>query len=400
MERKLRKGYGAIMIKQVKILMVNLPFSGHTNPTLELAKTFISLGHEVSYVHSPDWKDKVEKTGANFIPYDNYPATLTSSQKERKSWGAAYQTVQRIGKEYDCLIYEMLFLPGKSLADQLGIPSFRLFSTFTLNERVLNDFGTTGGWYMTCIFRFPRLCRIISKVLKRKFNLRYGSIADEMVKNAPKLNFTYTVKDFQIYSNEFDDSHYKYVGPALEGRNESDFDFSKMKNPIIYISLGTLLNTCSNSTRFFKKCIDAFREQPVSVIMSIGNVVKIEQLGDIPDNFFVHSFVPQLKVLQKASLFITHGGMNSVNEALFYGVPMLVIPVGNDQPTVARQVEALYLGKYLERKTINAALLQKTSMEILENNTLINTLKEFQVKSQSAGGSMEIARQILGELSK
>lgn len=377
--------------------MVNLPFSGHTNPTLELAEIFVSLGHKVSYIHSPDWKDKVEKTGANFIAYDDYPVTLSNFQKEIKSWGAAYRTVQRIGKEYDCLIYEMLFLPGKSLADQLGIPSFRLFSTFSLNEKVLSDFGMTGGWYMTCIFRFPHLCKMISKILKRKFNLRYASIAQEIVENAPKLNFTYTVKDFQIYSNEFEDNHYKYVGSSLGGRKEGDFDFTKMKGPIIYISLGTLLNT---SAKFFKKCIEAFRDQPFSVIMSIGNTVKIEQLGEIPDNFFVYSFVPQLKVLQKASLFITHGGMNSVNEALFYGVPMLVIPVGNDQPMVARQIKNLNLGKYIEHENVNPALLLETSMEILRNKTFKDRLKNFQTKSQSAGGNTEIARQILAELNK
>jgi MGT family glycosyltransferase len=385
------------MSKKAKILMVNLPFSGHTNPTLDLAEIFVSLGHKVSYIHSPDWKDKVEKTGANFIAYDDYPVTLSNFQKEIKSWGAAYRTVQRIGKEYDCLIYEMLFLPGKSLADQLGIPSFRLFSTFSLNEKVLSDFGMTGGWYMTCIFRFPHLCKMISKILKRKFNLRYASIAQEIVENAPKLNFTYTVKDFQIYSNEFEDNHYKYVGPSLGGRKEGDFDFTKMKGPIIYISLGTLLNT---SAKFFKKCIEAFRDQPFSVIMSIGNTVKIEQLGEIPDNFFVYSFVPQLKVLQKASLFITHGGMNSVNEALFYGVPMLVIPVGNDQPMVARQIKNLNLGKYIEHENVNPALLLETSMEILRNKTFKDRLKNFQTKSQSAGGNTEIARQILAELNK
>lgn len=354
------------MTKQMKILMVNLPFSGHTNPTLELAEVFVSMGHEVSYIHSPDWKDKVEKTGADFIPYDNYLITLSNSQKEIKSWTAACQTVQRIGKKYDCLIYEMLFLPGKSLADQLEIPSFRLFSTFSLNEKVLRDFGKWGGWYMTCIFRFPRLCKMISIFLKRKFGLRYANIAQEIVENAPKLNFTYTIKEFQIYADEFEDSHYKYVGPSLKGRNEEAFSFAQMKGPIIYISLGTLLNT---SVKFYKECIEAFRDQPVTVILTIGNTVKIDQLGEIPDNFFIFSFVPQLKVLQKADLFITHGGMNSVNEALYYGVPMLVIPVGNDQPTVARQIENLHLGIYLEHKMVNASLLRENSIEILGNKT-------------------------------
>ena len=134
--------------------------------------------------------------------------------------------------------------------------------------------------------------------------------------------------------------------------------------------------------------------------MSIGNVVKLEQLGKIPDNFFVYPFVPQLEVLQKASLFITHGGMNSVNEALYYGTPMIVIPVGNDQPTVARQIETLYLGKYMKRKDTDAVSLRLTAMEILNNNNYKDTLKKFQMKSQAAGGNMEIARQILAELDK
>lgn len=383
------------MFKKRRILFVNLPFSGHTNPTLELAKTFVSLGHEVTYVHSPDWKNKIERTGAVFVPYDGYPATLTTSQKETKSWSAAYRTVQRIGKDFDCLIYEMLFLPGKAVADQLGIPAFRLFSTFTLNEKVLHDFGKTGGWYMTFIFRYPLLCKIVSQILKKKFNLRYGNIAKEMTDNAPKLNFTYTVKEFQIYLGDFDSSRYKYVGASIGSREEKEFDFSKIENPIIYISLGTLLNT---SVKFFRKCLDAFRNQPVSVVMSIGNVVKMEQLGKIPDNFFVYPFVPQLEILKKASLFITHGGMNSVNEALYYGTPMLVIPVGNDQPTVARRIETLHLGKYMKQKDIDADSLRLSAMEILNNNSYKDTLREFQIKSQSAGGNMEIARQILAEL--
>lgn len=216
-----------------------------------------------------------------------------------------------------------------------------------------------------------------------------------MTSNAPKLNFTYTIKEFQIYSNDFDSSSYKYVGASIGCRDEEDFDFSNMENPIIYISLGTLLNT---SVKFYRTCLDAFQEQPVTVVMSIGTVVKTEQLGKIPDNFYIYPFVPQLQVLKKASLFITHGGMNSVNEALFYGTPMLVIPVGNDQPTVAGQVEILGLGKYIKQKDLDTTSLQLAAMEILNNIDYKKALKEFQMKSQAAGGNMEIARQILAEL--
>lgn len=377
--------------------MVNLPFSGHTNPTLGLAKVLVDFGHHVSYINAPDFKEKIERTGATFIPYDNYPETLSPSQKEIKSWSAAYQTVQRVGADFDCLIYEMLFLPGKALADQLGIPAFRLFSTFTLNEKVLKDFGRTGGWYMTAIFRYPRLCRLFSKMIKRKFGLRYGDIVKEMVHNGPDLNFTYTIRDFQIYPDEFPSARYKYVGPAIGDRAEPDFDFSKITKPLIYISLGTLLNT---SAAFFRKCIEAFRDEPVSVIISIGKTVKKEQLGEIPDNIFVYPFVPQLKILKRISLFITHGGMNSVNEALYYATPMLVIPVGNDQPRVAQQIEDLHLGKYLKRKELTPAILRDNALKILRDMSYKESILPFEKKSQEAGGNTEIARMILEALSQ
>ncbi len=378
-----------------KILMVNLPFSGHTTPTLGLARIFVELGHHVSYINAPDWKERIEKTGAAFIPYDDYPETLSPSQKEIRSWHAAWQTVQRVGADFDCLIYEMLFLPGKSVADRLNIPAFRLFSTFALNERVLRDFGRTGGWYMTAIFRYPRLCGLFSKWIQKKFGLRYGNIAEEMERNAPDLNFTYTIREFQIYPEEFPAAHYKFVGPAVDGRMEEDFDFSKMRNPIVYISLGTLLNT---SAAFFRKCIEAFRNEPVSVILSIGRTVRKEQLGEIPDNIFIYPHVPQLKILQRASLFITHGGMNSVNEALYYGTPMLVIPVGNDQPRVARQIEDLHLGKYLRRKGLTSSMLREQARMVLQDTSWQERLFLFQERSREAGGNAAIAEMILSEL--
>ncbi|MBY7142637.1 hypothetical protein KFZ56_06000 [Virgibacillus sp. NKC19-3] len=384
------------MINQKHILMVNLPFSGHTNPTLELAKAFIAHGHHVTYVHSPEWQGEVEDTGAVFIPYDNYPDKQTNLQKEVNSWGAAYQTIQRIGRNYDCLVYEMLFFPGKSLADQLGIPSFRLFSTFTLNEKVLHDFGKTGGWYLTSIFRFSLLRKLISQLLYKKFDLRYNDIVQEISENTPELNFTYTIEAFQIYADDFNKKHYKYVGPSLGHRDDYALDLSSLQAPIIYISLGTLVNT---SKSFFQMCITAFQEQPVSVIISIGNAIKKESLGKIPNNIHIYTYVPQLEVLHQADLFITHGGMNSVNEAIFYGVPMLVIPVGNDQPSVAQQVETLHLGKYLKRKGLNSIAIKEAVIAILKDATYKERLQVFQKKAQKAGGNEEVARLILNTFS-
>lgn len=180
------------------ILMVNLPFSGHTNPTLGLARVLTDMGHRVTYIHSPTWREAVEDTGADFVPYDDYPLCPSPFQDRMHCWSAAYRTVLRIGSDYDCLIYEMLFVSGKALADRLGIVPIRIFSTFALNEHVLDDFGRSGGLYLTSIFRFPRLRSLISAPLSRKYGWRFREIEAEIACNSPSLNIVYTPRNFQV----------------------------------------------------------------------------------------------------------------------------------------------------------------------------------------------------------
>ena len=79
--------------KSYSILMVNLPFSGHTNPTLGLARMLTEMGHRVTYVHSPTWREAVENTGVRFVPYDDYSLFPSPFQDRMRCWRAAYRTV-------------------------------------------------------------------------------------------------------------------------------------------------------------------------------------------------------------------------------------------------------------------------------------------------------------------
>ncbi|SHO52430.1 macrolide family glycosyltransferase [Anaerocolumna xylanovorans] len=379
--------------QKLKILMINLPFSGHTNPTLGLAKELVNQGCQVTYIQAPEWRERVILTGAGFVAYDDYPDTLSPTQKEIKSWRAAYNTALRIGSDYDCIIYEILFFVGKSLADKLQKPSVRLFSTFALNQNILNMFAKTGGLYMTSIFRFRLLYRLLSQVICKKFDLRTNDIIDEIVSNLPELNYVYTVKEFQILNKEFPDTNYKFIGPSISHRNSNvHIAFDEIRNPLIYISLGTLLN---DSISFYKKCFEAFACENVTVILSVGQNIPLKKLGQIPENFRVYSFVPQLEVLQHTSLFITHGGMNSVNEAIYYGVPMLVVPVGNDQPTVANRVNELGLGKRLNRKKLSSENLRCTAFDVMNDVKVKKTVQIFQQAMSEAGGNSFAAHEII-----
>ncbi|MBF1257108.1 MAG: glycosyl transferase, partial [Stomatobaculum longum] len=227
--------------KKRHILMVNLPYAGHTNPSLGLVRCLVAAGHEVDYIQAEAFRERVETSGARFVPYDEPPQSLVPALNEVRNWGAAYRTVRRIGANYDCLIYELLFFPGKALAAELGIPCYRLISTFALNRHLLRVLGKTGGPYLTALFRSERLCTALSRLLLPKFSLREKNLAEALVREAPPHNFIYTLRDFQPEEACFPESNYHFVGPAVDDRAEEPFSFGKSGNPIVYISFGTLM---------------------------------------------------------------------------------------------------------------------------------------------------------------
>ena len=80
--------------------------------------------------------------------------------------------------------------------------------------------------------------------------------------------------------------------------------------------------------------------------------------GEIPDNVLVRPRVPQLDVLERADVFVTHGGMNSTMEALYYGVPLVVVPQMADQYMIADRVETLGVGQSIDKDTFGGDQLQ------------------------------------------
>lgn len=350
----------------MNILMVNLPFSGHTNPTLPLAAELVKRGHKVVYVNAPEFRDRIEGTGAEFVPYSNYPDHASEQYKKTYCFEALYDTAAALNEKFDILIYEMFFYPGADLAKQKGIPCVRQFSQPAWNENTWND--------APLMFRIS--ARLIDmQVLKRKKaekrKFENTCLRDGIIKSRPDLNIVYVPEHFQNKREEFDDS-YLYVIPVPSVvKGNVNIPYEKMKSPIVYISLGSIISDKS----FYRKCIKAFGDKDVSVILNTGKVAPAS-LGSIPDNIYAFSFVPQIEVLSHADVFLTHCGMNSINEALCFGVPMVAIPFMNDQITNAEQLVKLGAARRIH------SLFQSTS-EIYSSVMTVaasETMKENAVK--------------------
>ncbi len=135
-----------------------------------------------------------------------------------------------------------------------------------------------------------------------------------------------------------------------------------------------------------------------TIVMSIGDKVHIADLGEIPANFIVKNVVPQ--IVQYAKLFITHGGMNSVHEGLYYGVPLIVIPQSADQPVIAEQVSKVGACVTLHMQGLTANQLREAAEHVLSHSSFMNAAANMQQSFQESGGYVKAVDEILEFISQ
>jgi MGT family glycosyltransferase len=168
----------------------------------------------------------------------------------------------------------------------------------------------------------------------------------------------------------------------------------KVDQPTIYISLGTVDNDYPD---FYQNCLTALGGQSYRVILSVGGETDLQKLGHIPTNCQVAHTVDQIAVLQQADVFVTHCGMNSVSEALYYGVPLVLFPQTLEQQGVANRVLELKAGITLEDTTPEG--IQKAVQTALERKELRDGAAAIQASFHQCGGAKAAADLIEGESS-
>jgi MGT family glycosyltransferase len=161
---------------------------------------------------------------------------------------------------------------------------------------------------------------------------------------------------------------FHYTGPFQDdtARAPIPFPWEKLTGePLIYASMGTLVNGLD---QVFRTILDAVRAIPESqLVLSVGNNLSITDLGLIPANAIVLKRVPQIEVLKRAALCITHAGVNTTLESLSQGVPMVAIPIGFDQPGIAARIAYHGVGEFIEVEELTQERLSKLIQKVLKN---------------------------------
>ena len=183
-----------------------------------------------------------------------------------------------------------------------------------------------------------------------------------------------------------------FIGPSVMPRNDQgDFPLEQLDGkPVLLISLGT--TPLNQRPDFYKACFEAFRDTRWQVVMACGKGLEPSALGPVPSNILVRQRVPQLDVLQRARVFITHGGMNSTMESLWHGVPLAVFPQFGDQPLNASRVTELGMGITLTAQNAVDPKVLRDTVDRLDTDPRYRTrLSEFQRELREAGGHRRAA---------
>lgn len=398
------------------------PVSGHLNPMTALGRELKKRNHQVTFFQMSDVEAKVVSEGLDFYPIGQSDHPLGSLPQSvailgKKSGLAALrftinaieQTTNMICRDapraiqdakVDFLLVDQQEPAGGSVAELLEIPFVTICNALAINrEGSVPPFFTSWNyeevWWTHLRNQigytlFDYVVKPINKVLinyRQKWKLPvyknpdlYGSKLAQISQQTADFDFPRTTLP----------EHFHYTGPF---RNISPhivpFPYEKLtKEPLIYASLGTLQN---RKQEIFHAIASACLDLDAQLVISLGGGSSVEEFLGLPGNPLVVSYAPQMELLAKAKLTITHAGLNTALESLSYGVPMVAIPITNDQPGVGARISWSKTGQVLSLNNLSSSNLRKAIKIVLSEDIHVQQARRLQASIQQAGGAKRAA---------
>ncbi|MDA7026534.1 glycosyltransferase [Bacillus sp. CLL-7-23] len=390
------------------VLMIGFPGEGHINPSLGLIKELQYRGERIVYYAIEEYAENIKITGSEVRFYPDFrndlglAKNLTGDEKRdfseliykmtkyvKKVVELVYQEVR--DETYDYVLFDHHFLPGKMIANMLGLPGISLCTTFAMNEEVVKSFHQQHQANLENSPYFEKCMQALEELSAQyPINLQHPS---DVFSCSGDLTIVFTSKDFQPHPETFPND-YLFVGPSITNRTVTDdFPFAELEHQkLIVISMGTIFNQQED---IYNMCLEALKDFDGKVVMSIGKYMNPANLNEIPKHFIVRPYIPQLELLEKADLFVTHGGMNSTNEGLYFDTPLLVIPMGADQFMVAEQVGRRGAGIKLDKRKLSSVVLKEKIDKVLGNNQYADAAAKIGESLRNSGGYYRAANAIL-----
>ncbi len=374
------------------------PGTGHINPMTALAHSLQLRGHQVVIFGIADTEARVRAAGIEFCRIgaeDHPPGTLQKLDEEMAGLTgiAAFRftlarvrnsarMVLRDGPEavraanIDALLVDEAEFAG-NVADHLGLPwiSIALIPPLLPDDRFPPFyFSWAGGQDRLSRLRNRLAIRLLLRIaapIFKEINVQRNAwglkpLSEPEDGLSPLAQITQLPRALEFEFGGANAAGLHYTGPFLHAqqRPSTEFPWDRLDGrPLIYASLGTLQNGCEP---VFRAIADACAGLDAQLVISLGAGLDGARLDKLAGDPVVVRYAPQLEILKRTALVITHAGINTVLESLSEGVPMVTIPLGNDQPGMAARVKARGAGVVVPRRRLSAARLRKAVLLVLQ----------------------------------
>ena len=407
------------------------PFTGHLNPMTSLALELIRKKHKVVLFYYNTNKNIFDlgKLGIETIYLGNeFTESLINNNLARLSkltgWKAnkqafrIYKELVRINLQFlpekiksvdcDALLIDQSMVEGESIAAVAKLPFITICSALILNPDLsvpppflewqpnLSFSGQIRNFIgylfvgLNLSVSFKKATKLISDYRKCNYLPKYpAKYKKEYSQNLWSSIATVSQQPskFEFPRSDLDKKKFHFTAPFINHQIREDIDFPWEKldgKPLIYASIGTLQNSVDN---LYSKIACACLGINCQLVMALGEPNKKLHIDKLPQNAIIMSYAPQLQLLQRASLCITHAGINTVLEALFYGVPMVAMPIANDQPGIAARVKYTGTGMIVNRKC-NILQLNRAIEKVLNTNFYRENALKMQNDIRKHNGSV------------
>ncbi|MFH9347899.1 macrolide family glycosyltransferase [Kitasatospora sp. NPDC017646] len=386
------------------LLFVTLTGHGHINPMLPLVEELVRRGHQVVYATGAAHAAAVSGAGARWLelpspPPFTPPATIGPAavagwlRHYFAALSATYPVLRKhcASEGADAICYDTTNWPGRIAARSLGIPGVQCFPDLASNETYSLDRQLTEGIDADD----PALASLADDCAA--FAAEYGVPLgpDDTMTVTDGLNLVFVPREFQPAVDSFD-ARFHFLGPSMGSREQAEqWSPRDPDAPLLYVSSGTVVD---GHPDFYRACVAAVADRPWQVALSTGGAARAG-LGAAPDRVEVRSRFPQLAVLRRATAFVSHAGMNSVMEALTYGVGIVAVPRTPEQDANAGRLVELGLGERLDdADTANPEALRVAIDRVTSDPAVRADLAEMRRAVRRGGGAARGADLIEGHL--
>lgn len=391
---------------------------GHLNVMTAIGYELRQRGHRVTVVNVLDAKPKALAAGLEFQAFgeETFPVgampNIAAKLGQLEGLAAFRYTIEAFKQNtltlleevptaleragIEVLIVDQTSFGGSTIAEFLGLPFISVCCSLPLNQDpTIPPFNTTwqyrSDWWgrtrnqlaYNIMARLAKPIRAIIDEYRQRWNLPIYPNPDDAYSKLAQL--CQEPAEFEFPRQSLPTS-FHFTGPYLNpaSREPSSFPFEQLTGqPLIYASLGTIQNRLLT---IFQIIAEACQDLDVQLVIALGGGSKLEALPRLPGAPLVVEYAPQLELLQRTTLVITHAGTNTVLECLGNGVPMVAIPIANDQPGVAARIAWTKTGEVLSLKRLSASRLRSAIQRVLTDRTYKENALRLQAAIQKAGG--------------